>query len=369
MCNPSHAHSIFCILPPRILLNIAIHGSEEQRAVALQTLSVDHSIRTSRLTFSLLGGLRIRHVPITATAPQKQRLIYNTAHSQNLPGQLVRAEGQNAVTDNAVNQAYDGLGDTFDFYFSAYQRNSIDNAGLPLKATVHYQNRYDNAFWNGEEMVFGDGDGVIFNSFTSSVDVIGHELTHGVTGSEANLVYQGESGALNESISDVFGSLVKQFKLKQTADKADWLIGDHLLAPGIKGIALRSMKAPGTAYDDPILGKDDQPADMAHYVHTSEDNGGVHTNSGIPNHAFFLAASNIGGFAWQKAGQIWYDTLTDPRLKSNASFASFATITALNASRRYGESSFEKKSIVDAWTNVGVRLSAAAEAIPALASK
>jgi Zn-dependent metalloprotease len=357
MCNHVGHSSIFCILPPRVLINIAKNGNEDQRASALQAISLDHSLRTSRLTFSLLGGLQVSHEPLTGTPPQKQRLIYDTQQSETLPGNLVRSEGAAAVADASVNLAYDGLGFTFDFYYAAYQRNSIDNAGLTLKATVHYSKKYDNAFWNGQEMIFGDGDGVIFNGFTSSVDVIGHELTHGVTGSEANLNYQGQSGALNESISDVFGSLVKQFSTnpKQTADKADWLIGDNLLAKGINGIALRSMKAPGTAYDDKVLGKDDQPADMQHYVHTAEDNGGVHTNSGIPNRAFYLVASNIGGFAWEKAGQIWYDTLTDPRLKRNADFSTFANMTVLNASHRYGGGA-EAKAVADAWNTVGVKI-------------
>ena len=209
-----------------------------------------------------------------ARRPLNQRTIYDAGGVEKLPGTVVRNEGQAETKDVTVNEAYDGLGDTYDFFLGAYQRNSIDNAGLPLKATVHYGKQYDNAFWNGEQMVFGDGDGIIFNRFTISLDVIGHELAHGVTGSESNLTYQGQPGALNESISDVFGSLVKQKKLGQTADKADWLIGAGLLAKGVNGVALRSMKAPGTAYDDKTLGKDPQPADMKHFVHTTQDNGG-----------------------------------------------------------------------------------------------
>ncbi|SQI22331.1 Extracellular minor metalloprotease precursor [Salmonella enterica subsp. arizonae] len=135
-------------------------------------------------------------------------------------------------------------------------------------------------------MVFGDGDGEIFNRFTSSIDVVAHELTHGVTETEAGLIYFGQSGALNESLSDVFGSLVKQFHLQQTAGQADWIIGEGLLAKGINGKGLRSMAAPGTAYDDPLLGKDPQPAHMQNFIKTREDNGGVHLNSGIPNRAF-----------------------------------------------------------------------------------
>jgi Zn-dependent metalloprotease len=138
-------------------------------------------------------------------------------------------------------------------------------------------------------MVYGDGDGDLFKRFTIAIDVIGHELTHGVTQYSAGLVYQDQTGALNESISDVFGSLVKQYRLKQTADQADWLIGAGLLADGVNGKALRSMAAPGTAYDDPILGKDPQPAHMKDFVNTQSDHGGVHINSGIPNHAFFYS--------------------------------------------------------------------------------
>jgi Zn-dependent metalloprotease len=357
MHSATHRHSIYCILPPEVLINIARNGSAEQRNAALQAMDVDSTLRTNRLTFNLLGG-PIGRQDVSGAAPAAQRTIYDAGNKQVLPGMTVRSEGGAPTADVSVNEAYDGLGDTFEFYLNAYQRNSIDNAGLPLDASVHFGVKYNNAFWNGQQMVFGDGDGVIFNRFTESVDVIGHELTHGVTGSEANLTYQGQPGALNESVSDVFGSLVKQYKLMQTADQADWLIGAGLLAAGIKGVALRSMKAPGTAYNDKILGKDPQPADMKHFVHTTQDNGGVHTNSGIPNHAFYLVATAIGGNAWEKAGQIWYDTICDSQLPKSASFAIFATRTAVHAAQRYGSQSTERKAVLDAWRQVGVKLSA-----------
>jgi Zn-dependent metalloprotease len=353
---PFRHHPGHCILPPHILVHIATNSpTKELRDLAVHALELDQSLRASRATFSLMGGLRVGHPAAAAAPPQEKRTIYDAQHTQHLPGRLVRSEGQPPVGDDAANQAYEGLGDTFSFYLTAYQRNSIDNAGLPLVASVHFGRKYDNAFWNGQQMVFGDGDGAIFTGFTGSIDVIGHELTHGVTGSEANLTYQGQSGALNESISDVFGSCVKQFKLKQTAAQADWLIGAGLLAPGIQGVALRSMKAPGTAYNDPQLGKDPQPADMAHFVHTSQDNGGVHINSGIPNHAFFLAAASIGGHSWEKAGRIWYDTVCDHNLKPSASFSAFARLTARHAGLLYGSGSTEQKAVLDAWRQVGVK--------------
>jgi len=350
-CQAGHQHSIFCILPPHVLREIARRGSPAQRNAALNALALDGTMRSQRMMFQLLAGTPA--TAVTGAPPQVHRTIYTANNTQTLPGTLVRGEGQPKAADESVNEAYDGLGDTFDFYLNAYQRNSIDDRGLPLIATVHYDRQYDNAFWNGNQMVFGDGDGEIFNRFTTSVDVIGHELTHGVTGSEVNLTYLRQSGALNESVSDVFGSLVKQYVLKQTAAEADWLIGAGLLT--FEGQALRSMKEPGSAYDNNLMGKDPQPSTMADYVQTAEDNGGVHTNSGIPNRAFFLVSTAISGNAWEKAGQIWYDTIRDKSLKPSANFAGFAGRTVANAGHRYGSSSVEQKAVIDAWNQVGVK--------------
>jgi Zn-dependent metalloprotease len=222
-----------------------------------------------------------------------------------------------------------------------------------LDSTVHFGVDYDNAFWDGQQMVYGDGDGQIFERFTKCIDVIGHELTHGVTQYEAKLVYRNQPGALNESMSDVFGSLVKQYVLKQTADKADWLIGQGLFTKNVQGVALRSMEAPGTAYDDPQLGKDPQPAHMKDFVRTMEDNGGVHINSGIPNHAFYVVAKEIGGYAWEKAGKIWYVTLRD-RMRSRSSVHRAAVLTFEVAGELFGAGSNEQKAVRTGWAEVGI---------------
>jgi len=331
---------------------------------ALDTLATDQTFRAMRADERLTPAAP-NHASVLAAEGEQHRTIYSAKNQQNLPGVIVRAEGAPATGDPAADEAYDGLGATFDFYWEAYQRNSIDDQGLPLDATVHFGRDYDNAFWNGERMVFGDGDGKLFNRFTISLDVIGHELTHGVTQDEAQLAYYGQSGALNESLSDVFGSLIKQYKLGQTADKADWLIGAGLLASGVKGVALRSMKAPGTAYDDPVLGKDPQPAHMRDFVHTYQDNGGVHINSGIPNHAFYLAAVALGGNAWEKAGRIWYEALRDSKLRPNSGFRTFARLTVANAGRLYGPNSPEQRAIHDSWMEVGVVVAALPATTPA----
>jgi Zn-dependent metalloprotease len=348
-------HTLYCgcsILPPTLLQRIARNGNSRQRDAALATLAVDHTLRLARATFDLLDpGTRRGLFGLAASG--KQRSIYDAHGSETLPGRLARAEGAAAASDVEVNEAYDGLGATYDFYADVYDRNSIDDAGLHLDASVHYGRRYDNAFWNGQQMVFGDGDGDLFNRFTLSLDVIAHELTHGVTSDEAHLVYLGQAGALNESISDVFGSLVKQYAKRQTADEADWLIGEGLFTASVHGAALRSMKTPGSAYDDPVLGRDPQPSTMDGYVQTTADDGGVHTNSGIPNHAFYLAATALLGYAWEKAGRIWYETLRDRRLKPTATFRQFARLTVQNAAHLFG--SGERSAVVAAWAEVGVK--------------
>ena len=328
------------------------NGTDAQRAMAEQMLRRAAEMRTAR-TAAHAEQRSISAAAVTE-APHKQRAVFNASHTEKLPGTRVRAEGQTATGDAAADEAYDGLGATFDMYWDTCRRNSVDGSGMELDATVHYGTHYDNAYWNGERMIFGDGDGRIFNRFTVAVDVIGHELTHGVTGYTANLDYNGQSGALNESLSDVFGSLVKQYaaRPRQTAAQADWLIGAGLLMPGIKGVALRSMKAPGTAYDDPLLGKDPQPAHMRDYVTTTSDDGGVHINSGIPNKAFTLLAISLGGYSWDKAGQIWYRTLSDARLTPSAQFTDFAAVTIMNALALYSNEG--KRAATDAWHQVGI---------------
>ena len=345
-----HRHPLCGIVPPYILKALAQHDDERVRDAAARTLAVTRTFGERRTAATFEAPAE------GAAAPREHRSIHDAHSQEDLPGTLVRDEGAAATGDAAVNEAYDGLGDTWTLYEDVYGRNSIDGKGMTLIGSVHFGQQYDNAYWDGQQMVFGDGDGVLFNRFTISVDVIGHELTHGVTGATANLTYQGQSGALNESISDCVGSIVKQHTLNQTAEQADWLIGAGLLASDIHGVALRSMKAPGTAYDDPRLGgKDPQPGTMDGYVHTSSDNGGVHTNSGIPNHAFSLAAVGLGGNSWDKVGHIWYTALTGGDLPSSADFQRFASLTATTAAQLY--SSAEQRIVADAWKQVGIEVS------------
>lgn len=347
MCSHSSCTNRVCfIIPPYILEHIAIHAEEmELRKRAMDNLLMQGQFRGMRIGISQFSYLGLG----TGT---KRRTIYDAQSKQVLPGILVRSEGQAAGNDVEVNEAYDFSGNTYDFYQTVFKRNSIDNKGMRLDSSTHYGVDYDNAFWNGQQMVYGDGDGNLFDRFTKCLDVVGHELTHGVTQFTAQLAYSDQPGALNESMSDVFGIMVKQWTLQQTVEQADWLIGEGLFIPkaGSNRSALRSMKAPGTAYDDPVLGKDPQPAHMKDYYQGSDDNGGVHINSGIPNHVFYLAAMQIGGYAWEVTGQIWYEVLTT-RLQSNSQFADAAVATR-NVAQKYGANT--TAAVDGAWKAVGL---------------
>ncbi|HEX9838335.1 MAG TPA: M4 family metallopeptidase [Anaerolineales bacterium] len=350
-----HKHSgINCFIPPHILKNIATKGTESQKVLAIDTLKISAQMRGRRQALADFSAATFR-----VAAGGKDRIVYDAKNGSSLPGAIVRREGEAASADVAVNEAYDGSGVTYDLYNDVYKRNSIDASGMRLDSTVHYRTGYDNAFWDGEQMVYGDGDENLpvderlFNRFTIALDVIGHELTHGVTQFEAKLTYFQQPGALNESMSDVFGSLVKQYQLAQTAAQADWIIGAGLLTANVNGVGIRSMKAPGTAYDDPVLGKDPQPAHMKDYVTTISDNGGVHINSGIPNHAFYITAVELGGNAWERAGQIWYVTLKD-KLTADSKFQDCANLTYQVAGELFGAGSIEQQAVKKGWAEVGL---------------
>jgi hypothetical protein len=289
--------------------------------------------------------------------------VHDAAGGTGLPGRPVRRHGEPETGDAGVDEAAAGIDATLAMFDEIYGRDSFDGEGAEVLLTVHYGRAYANAFWDGTHLVFGDGDGVIFRRFTRAVDVLAHEFAHAVTEHTAGLVYQGQSGALNESVSDVFAACLEQRVLGQTAAEGTWLIGQEIFAEGVSARALRDMAEPGTAYDDPRLGPDPQPGHLDDYVHTTDDNGGVHINSGIPNRAFVLAARAIGaldagprsegGSAAEGAGRIWYDALTGGAVEPGADFATFADATIAAASRIGGAD--HEGAVREAWDQVGVR--------------
>ena len=320
------------IVPQHMLLQIA--ARDPNNTTALATLAATQRLFQTR-SKSFGGNATIE--------------VYDAKNGNSRPGTKARFEGDKATGDKAVDDAYDFTAAVREYYKNVHGRDSIDGKGMKLISTVHYGQGYDNAFWDGSQMTYGDGGGDIFQSFVI-FDVCGHEVTHGVTEHESNLEYAYQPGALNEHHSDVFGKLIEAYAKKQSVDKIDWVLGRGIFVPGIKGEGIRNMMNPGTAYNDPKLGQDPQPAHMKDFVKTWDDNGGVHYNSGIPNRAFALFATDMGGYAWEKAGQIWYKARATSG--SKPSFAQFAQHTiAAASSLGFGAN---EAALKKAWDAVGV---------------
>lgn len=354
---------ICCIVPPYMLKVVALRGDKDMASMARSLLKQNEKLREERAEQAhagrpepgLMSGAFVSNAVSDAAvlrAVLPDRRIHDGEFKAALPGKLVRSEGDGPTGIEDADQAYDGAGEVFSLFAEEYGRNSLDGAGLPLIATVHHRRNYNNAFWNNGQMAYGTGDGTLFRTFTE-LSVIGHEMAHGVVEHSGGLIYQNQSGALNESIADVFGSLTVQRSLGLRIHEADWLVGRGILGPNIKGVALRSMKAPGTAYSDDLLGQDPQPWHMDHFVSTSDDNGGVHINSGIPNHAFYLFCNYIGGKSWELPGRIWYralQTLNNPM----ATFSDWADQTMEAAIELTGLGSMEMIYLRRAWKLVGI---------------
>jgi Zn-dependent metalloprotease len=352
---PMHPHPFCCFVSPHVLDELAKSADPTVRDPAIETIKLAARARTARQMRALMPAM----AAIPSPTRSEDRLVYNmNQRSFPLPGELVRREGDGPVkSDDAVNEAYDYAGVTYDFYQAVLGRNSLDDSGMSLISSVHYGRRTNNAFFDGEQMLYGDGDDRIFIRFTKALDVVAHELTHGVVQYTSNLIYEDQPGALNESFADVMSACVKQWFNKQTVAEADWLLGDAIMGPAVVGRAksLRSFTAEKAYVNVPEFGGDDpQPKHMRDFVHTEEDNGGVHINSGIPNHAFYLVAMKLGGNSWEKAGRIWYKTLQ--ALTSRSDFQATADMSHQIAVADYGSDSAEAKAVRDGWAGVGIDL-------------
>ncbi len=286
-----------------------------------------------------------------SVAHGKQRRTHSAENTSNIPGRLVVEEGQRS-RDDVAQAAHDGAGRVYDYYFNNFRRDAIDGRGSPMVSTVHYGSdpaEAENAAWVGEaaQMIYGDG-GRVFRPLPYGLDVVGHEFTHGIIDNTAELVYQGQSGALNESYADVFGALI--------AGGNNWTIGASVVkSPPYPLPYLRSLQDPnaGGAYDprEPLRGVG-QPAHMREYanlpVSRRSDNGGVHINSGIPNRAAFLVAQAIGN---DKTQQIYYRTLTQ-YLTPDVNFLDAARATVRAATELYGPA--EAEAVRGAFAQVGI---------------
>jgi Zn-dependent metalloprotease len=342
------------IVPPAVLRRLADDSSipAESRQALLDSVAVEQTWRELRDAhteatqsgFLAKGISSLRVAGVLAPVPAVT--VYDCKTTQSLPGSPVPNPGKSS--DLTAKRAFDTTRGVVDFYQKCFGRNSVDDAGMTLMSSIHYGVRYDNAFWNGSQMTYGDGDGQVFTDFTKSDDVIGHELTHGVTQFTAGLDYSDEPGALNESVSDAFGAMFHQWRAKQTVAEADWLVGPGVLGPVAiaKGYTcLRNLAEPGSRH---CLSP--QPSHYRDYV----PGGDPHENSGIPNHAFYLAATSIGGQAWEKAGKVWYAALTSPKARPSTGFNQFATLTRAAAKSLFPRDASVYRGVDDAWTRVGI---------------
>lgn len=274
---------------------------------------------------------------------------YDGRNRTTLPGSLW-ADGDNqlfASYDAAAVDAHYYAGVVYDYYKNVHGRLSYDGSNAAIRSTVHYGRGYNNAFWNGSQMVYGDGDGQTFLPFSGGIDVVGHELTHAVTDYTAGLVYQNESGAINEAMSDIFGTLVEFYANRNP----DWEIGEDIYTPGVAGDALRSMSDPAK-YGDPD-----------HYSKRytgTQDNGGVHTNSGIINKAAYLLSQggvhygvSVTGIGRDKMGKIFYRALVY-YLTPTSNFSQLRAACVQAAADLYGSTSQEVNSVKQAFNAVGV---------------
>lgn len=271
--------------------------------------------------------------------PQDPTLKFEQKHSHDIP------EIESIIAQVHVSN----MDEVYDFFRDVYKRKSFDKKSGTVKFFSHYGTNYDNAYWDGEQMVFGSG-GEYFNDLGASIGVVGHEFAHSIDQYDSNLRYEGEPGALSESFADVMACCIEQYVYNEWPDKAHWLIGKDLWKTEVVGPefkALRSMSDPGTAFPG-----DDQPSHMDNFYNGTDDNGGVHINSGIPNKAFYLFATSIGGKSWQNAGKIWYKAIGDQRLvKSDCTFKQFAKAT-LTISKRVDSNL--TTHLKDAWNAVGI---------------
>jgi Zn-dependent metalloprotease len=328
-------HCMF--VPPYILNHIArVHARESlEPSEAQRSAVVSAEFRRKRryqapglLEAESAAATAVEEAPQGLTVPQPGtagRLIYDDLNQWVENVQLVRGEGDPAVAGQNANRAYDSLGEVRDYYKKKLGRNSIDNAGLNIVGNVNFGVGFDNAFWDPTTfvMVFGNGSGIVFKDLTEDVDVAGHELTHGVTQFTAGLNYTpDQAGALNESFSDMLGTAIDAAVHNRDENTHNWLIGEDIMADGLSGEALRNMAEPGTAYDNPIMGRDPQPRDMSGYFEPADP----HLMSGIPNRWFYLICREIG---IDNGALIMYQTLQN--LWPTAVFNDAAIVAAAQA--------------------------------------
>jgi len=340
-----------CQIVPKVALERLARDRSlpaEQRKSFADTIKVDAELRRLRTQANKLTRVAslMAAAPVAAVAPAPTVAVFDCNHGQTLPGTQVANPATSP--DATAKRVFVETTSLAAFYSQVFGRNSIDGSGMTLVSSIHYGVNYNNAFWNGSQMTYGDGDGSIFVDFSEGNDVIGHELTHGVTQYSLQLNYTNEAGGLNESLSDCFGSMFRQWEAKQNVNQADWLIGKDIMGPAAikRGYTcLRDMANPAAKH---CLAP--QSTRFSQYKSGMDP----HQSSGIPNLAFYTAAKAVGGNSWDKVGQIWYKAMTGfgptPAMKMKA----FANRTRAVAAQLYPGNSTVANSVDAGWRKVGL---------------
>lgn len=350
--NEHHNCGCTCfIVPPNVLEKLSQDNglSAEERKAFADAAKFEREwrkARSIRAEVSLAAQTLLPSGLTAAPALPPAVTVFDARHHTTLPGTLIPDPETSA--DPTCKRTFTETTAVATFYKSVFGRNSIDNAGMAMISSIHYSVNYNNAFWNGGQMVYGDGDGNIFIDFTKGNDVIGHELTHGVTQHTLALTYENQAGGLNESISDVFGSMFRQWQANQTVANADWLIGKDIMGPGAiaRGYTcLRDMSNPAAGH---CLSP--QPTTFSQY----KDGMDPHESSGIPNFAFYKAAMAIGGNSWATAGKIWYQALTGFGPSPSMTMKQFADRTRTLAGNLFASALAVQTAVDKAWKDVGL---------------
>lgn len=343
-------------VPKTMLRHLAESSGDEHRQMLMGQIEHSSQLRGKRASASTTRA-RSLAAPPKKDAKLLHRQVFDGAGQTFLPGKLLRDEDDPSTHDPIANQAYENIGIALQFFSSVLGRDSVDGKGMRIDSTVHYGYRFANAMWTGEQMIVGDGDGQHVKDLAGSLGIIAHEFSHGISqhlikgglgvvqlpGQPPTL--KGEAGALNESFSDVCASMIKQWHAGQDVKAADWLLGEDILAPHA-GKAIRSLKDPGNTRL--TWRQDDQIKDYKRYRPTDE----VHRASGIANHAFYLAATQLGGNSWETLGRIWYRGFD--KLRSRATFLDAAHATVDVAAALHGKGSDRHQAVKAAWKQVNV---------------
>jgi Zn-dependent metalloprotease len=343
---------------PNFVFENIIKNDESHKKLYVKNILEGETHRKDREVFRALRKKGL--LPATSPTHIEHIINYDNQYSWDyLKNKIIEEFKENHQNEpkkyptNELTKYVDGI---YDVFHDSFGRESYNNSNMIANVFMNFGELYNNAFWDGSNLCFGNGDGEYFNSFIIP-DVIGHEFAHGVQDFESAFMYFDQSGALNEHVADVFGITFDQIVKGVDVNSSKWLIGEGIWTDRVNGVALRSMKDPGTAYNDNVVGTDPQPAHMDDYVVTTDDDNGVHINSGIPNKAFYLANIAKGGKIHENGiGQVWYNTILKQNgLTSNTNFQTFAQATVNNANN------LDKNIIAKAWKDVGIFVDAPVE--------